>query len=170
MLLQLWEGPSAFLDWKEDNGSDGIIEPFSSWDIFNEKVCVCVHLCCYSWWHRCEQAGLPLSPPHVTATTLLQGSGELTAATAVSVVWSWWKKKKWKWRCASCDAVTLIGRAAVELMWHIWEDGAEGGRELREVAKRREGAVFDLPFNKPFPSLSPCADCYPPAPGWLSRI
>lgn len=150
----LWEvclknSGQLFLFWKVDNGGAGIIEPFSSWGILNGKVCVRVHLCSYSWWHRCEQAGLLLSPPHVTATTLLQGSGGLTAATAVSVVWSWWRKKKWKWRCASCDAVTLIGRAAVELMWHIWEDGAEGGRELREVAKRgeRRGSSVWLAFQ-----------------------
>lgn len=60
-----------------------------------------------------------------------------------------------------------MGTASVELMWHIWEDGAEKRRQLWEgvMGKRynrqREGErggrserAFDLTFNKPLPEVS----------------
>lgn len=51
-----------------------------------------------------------------------------------------------------------------------WSRGVTGARRGSEEEERGEGAAFDLLFNKPSPSLSPCAVCFPPAPGWGSRI
>lgn len=69
----------------------------------------------FTWKWRANSCRTSLSNTHI----VLRGLKKLK--TRVCKLWRW----------------TLIGTAAVELMWHIWEDGAERRQELWEGATRK---------------------------------